>query len=197
MLLLLLLSHFSHVWLCATPLMAGHQAPHPWDSPGKNTGVDYHFLLQCMKVKSESKVTQSCPTLSDPMDCSLPGSSVHGIFQARVLEWAAIAFSSVYVNNVLINGFCFVVTTYKKMSKRIFWGKFQDQHVEVNDSWISSKKLPTGERHLWSVLCNQSLLGPPLHLHSPLYLASLSLKPLWNSVGANQISMILSSENTQ
>ena len=66
---------------------------HPWDSPGKNTGVGCHFLLQCMKVKSESEVTQSCPTLSDPMDCSLPGSSVHGIFQARVLEWGAIAFS--------------------------------------------------------------------------------------------------------
>ena len=65
----------------------------PWDSPGKNTGVGCHFLLQCMKVKSESKVAQSCPTLSDPMDCSLPGSSVHGIFQARVLEWGAIAFS--------------------------------------------------------------------------------------------------------
>ena len=64
----------------------------PWDSPGKNTGVDCHFLLQCMKVKSESEVTQSCPTLSDPMDCSLPGSSVHRIFQARVLEWGAIAF---------------------------------------------------------------------------------------------------------
>ena len=60
---------------------------HPWDSPGKNTGVGYHFLLQCMKVKSESEIAQSCPTLSDPMDCSLPGSSVHGIFQARVLEW--------------------------------------------------------------------------------------------------------------
>ena len=60
---------------------------HPWDSPGKNTGVGCHFLLQCMKVKSESKVTQSCPTLSNPMDCSLPGSSGHGIFQARVLEW--------------------------------------------------------------------------------------------------------------
>ena len=58
----------------------------PWDSPGKNPGVGCHFLLQCMKVKSESEVTQSCPTLSDPMDCSLPGSSVHGIFQARVLE---------------------------------------------------------------------------------------------------------------
>ena len=60
--------------------------PRPWDSPGKNTGVSCHFLLQCMKVKTESEVTQSCPTLSDPMDCSQPGSSIHGIFQARVLE---------------------------------------------------------------------------------------------------------------
>ena len=65
--------------------------PRPWDSPGKNTGVGCHFLLQCMTVKSESEVTQSCPTLSDPMDCSLPGSSIHGIFQARGLEWGAIA----------------------------------------------------------------------------------------------------------
>ena len=67
--------------------------PRPWDSPGKNTGVGCHFLLQCMKVKSESEVAQSYPTPSDPMDCSLPGSSVHGIFQAKVLEWGAIAFS--------------------------------------------------------------------------------------------------------
>ena len=66
---------------------------HPWDSPGKNTGVGCHCLLQCMKVKSESEVAQSCPTLCDPMDCTLPGSSIHGIFQARVLEWVAIAFS--------------------------------------------------------------------------------------------------------
>ena len=65
-----------------------------WDSPGKNTGVGCHFLLQCMKVKSESEVAQSCLTLCDPMDCSLPGFSVHGIFQARVLEWGAIAFSA-------------------------------------------------------------------------------------------------------
>ena len=64
--------------------------PHPWDSPGENTGVSCHFLLQCMKVKSESEVAQLCPTPSDPMDCSLPGSSVHGIFQARVLKWGAI-----------------------------------------------------------------------------------------------------------
>ena len=68
--------------------MAAHQAPRLWDSPGKNTGVGCHFLLQCMKVK-----VKPCPTLSDPIDCSLPGSSVHGIFQARVLEWGAIAFS--------------------------------------------------------------------------------------------------------
>ena len=67
--------------------------PRPWESPGKNTGVGCHFLLQCMKVKSESEVAQSCLTLSDPMDCSLPCSFIHGIFQARVLEWVAIAFS--------------------------------------------------------------------------------------------------------
>ena len=67
--------------------------PCPWDSPGKNTGVGCHFLLQCMKGKSESEVSQLCRTLRDPMDCSLPGSSIHGIFQVRVLEWGAIAFS--------------------------------------------------------------------------------------------------------
>ena len=67
--------------------------PRPWDSPGKNTGVGCHFLLQCMKVKSESEVAQSCLTLQDPMDCSTPGSSVHGISHERVLEWGAIANS--------------------------------------------------------------------------------------------------------
>ena len=74
--------------------------PRPWNSPGKNTGVGCHFLLQCMKVKSESEITQSCPTLSDPMDCSLPGSSVHGIFQAGVLEWGPIAFSNTMIVRV-------------------------------------------------------------------------------------------------
>ena len=64
--------------------------PRPWDSPGKNTGVGCHFLLQCRKVKSESEVAQLCLTLSDPVDCSLPGSSVHGTFQARVLEWGVV-----------------------------------------------------------------------------------------------------------
>ena len=91
--LLLLLSPFSRVRLCATPETAPTRLPRPWDSPGKNTGVGCHFLLQCMKVKSESELVQSSPTLNDPMDCSLPDSSVHGIFQARVLEWGSIAFS--------------------------------------------------------------------------------------------------------
>ena len=82
--------------------------PRPWDSPGKNTGVGCHFLLQCMKVKSESEIAQSCPTPSDPMDCSRPGSSVHGIFQARVLEWGAI-------EGVVFYHIFFLSWTFKKI----------------------------------------------------------------------------------
>ena len=77
--------------------------PRPWDSLGKNTGVGCHFLLQCVKVKSESEVAQSCPTPSDPMDCSLPGSSVHGVFQARGLVWGAIAFSILHLHQGVIS----------------------------------------------------------------------------------------------
>ena len=87
------LRRFSRVRLCATPETAAHQAPPSRDSPGKNTGVGCHFLLQFVKVKSESEVAQLCLTPSNPMDCGLPGFSVHGICQARVLEWGAIAFS--------------------------------------------------------------------------------------------------------
>ena len=78
-----------------------NRLPRPWDSPGKNTGVGCHFLLQCRKVQSESEVAQSCPTLRNPMDCSPPGSSIHGIFQARVLEWGAIAFSELLHEKML------------------------------------------------------------------------------------------------
>ena len=78
--------------------------PYPWDSLGKNTGVGCHFLLQCMKVKSEREVAPSCPTLRDPMDCSLPGSSIHGIFQARVLEWGAIGDCSHEIKRCLLLG---------------------------------------------------------------------------------------------
>ena len=96
--------------------------PCPWDSPGKNTGVDCHFLLQCMKVKSESEIAQSCPTLSDPMDCSLPGSSVHGIFQVRVLEWVASIFSkyndiSIFIlNNGNLDLFFFIIGKTRLLS---------------------------------------------------------------------------------
>ena len=103
-------SHLDKIYLswacccccCVTSVMSDSMQPYrgqptrlprPWDSPGNSTGVGCHFLSQSVKVKSESEVTQSCLTLSDPMDCSPPGSSLHGIFQARVLEWVAIAFS--------------------------------------------------------------------------------------------------------
>ena len=91
--LLLLLSHFSRVQLCATHRWQPTRLSRPWDSPGKNTGVGCHFLLQCMKVKTESG-SRSIVSPSDPMDCSPPGSSVHGSFQARVLEWVSSAFST-------------------------------------------------------------------------------------------------------
>ena len=89
--LLLLRSHFSHVRLCATP--TAHQAPLSLGFSRQEHWSGLPFPLQCMKVKSESEVAHLCLTLSDPMDCSLPGSSVRGILQARVLEWGAIAFS--------------------------------------------------------------------------------------------------------
>ena len=88
---------------------------HPWDSPGKNTGVGCHFLLQCMKVKSESEVAQSCLTPSNPMDCSPPGSSIHGIFQARVLEWVAIAFSK----NIILYYILHLVLSYNALIRKI------------------------------------------------------------------------------
>ena len=99
-LLLLLLSRFS----LSDSVWPHRQQPtrlrRPWDSPGKNTGVRCHFLLQCMKVKSESEVAQSCTTLNDPMDCSPPGSSVHGIFQARGLERGAIPWYTAHPNKL-------------------------------------------------------------------------------------------------
>ena len=79
--------------------------PRPWDSPGKNTGVGCHFLLQCRQVKSESEETQSCLTLHDRMDCSLPGSLVHGIFQARVLEWFAFSAKGTGLKNPCFRNF--------------------------------------------------------------------------------------------
>ena len=105
--------------------------PCPWDSPGKNTGVGCHFLLQCMRVKSESEVTQSCPTLHNPMDCSLPGSSIHGIFQARGLEWGAIAFSANLTSNIQItfSQACLYAHIYKYKHGCICEFVCRDDHV--------------------------------------------------------------------
>ena len=99
----MLLSHFSHVRLCVTPQTAAHQALPSLRFFRQESWMDCHFLLQCMKVKSESEVSPSCLILSDPTDYSLPGSSVHGIFQARVLEWGAIAspqYTKAYIWNL-------------------------------------------------------------------------------------------------
>ena len=108
--------------------------PRPWDSPGKNTGVGCHFLLQCMKVKSE--VAQSFPTLSDPMDCSLLGSSVHGIFRARVLEWDAIAFSIKMLSDMLT--FHRVLLPSAKLSlclkKRMLFEEIGDNNY-IGNAW--------------------------------------------------------------
>ena len=135
---LLLLSHFSHVRLCATPQTAAHKAPLSLGFSRQNTGVGCHFLLQCMQVKSESEVAQSCPTLSDPMDCSLPGSSVHGIFQARVLEWDAIAFSKTTSNMFL----CLIVSIgqeFRRGWNGWFW--FGVSHIVAVRSWIDLEQM--------------------------------------------------------
>ena len=118
LLLLLLLSRFSHVQLCAIPQTAAHQAP-----PSLGFSRHKHWSgLPFPSPMRESEVTQSCPTLCDPMDCSLPGSSVHGIFQARVLQWVAIAFStkvllawSFFSIEALSVRKCFAI--YSKLSK--------------------------------------------------------------------------------
>ena len=107
----------------------------PWDSPGKNTGVSCHFLLQCMKVKSESQVAQLCPTPRDPMDCSLPGSSIHGIFQARVLEWGAIAFIVFIKYNVYLNTFN-IVGFHAKFHCSIF---NYLKHLSQIDNYLGSQ----------------------------------------------------------
>ena len=113
----------------------------PWDSPGKNTGVGSHFLLQCMKVKSESEVAQLCWTLSDPMDCSLPGSSIHGIFQARVLEWGAIAFSRWFFLPLIYLATVFLILDFLPLKQyrvvtTITWSAMSRKKITVNLYWV-------------------------------------------------------------
>ena len=125
--------------------------PHPWESPGKNTGVGCHFLLQCMKVKSESEVTQSCLTLSDSMNCILSGSSIHGIFQARVLEWAAIASFRARHTKLILHQ-CRNITLSIKI-----------QAAKSHNIPMNTSKLTTG--HFSSQ--KRSSSPPPPHTHTP------------------------------
>ena len=102
-----MLSHFSRVRLCATPEMAAHQALPSLGFSRQEHWSGLPFPSQCVKVKSESEVAQSCPTLCDTMDCNPPGSSAHGIFQARVLEWRVCfnAICELEINRKFINIF--------------------------------------------------------------------------------------------
>ena len=156
--------------------------PRPWDSPGKNTGVGCHFLLQWVKVKSESEVAQSCLTLSDPVDCSLPGSSVHGIFQARVLEWGAIAFSHALTHVRLIRPFHYLFLN------SIFWLHLRHRHPKC--PW-----------HLWIIFVPSSLpKGNPkescsLHKQQQLARAAEIYMLLFMSMGIWDLA--LGSQKTQ
>ena len=114
--------------------------PRPWNSLGKNTGVGCHFLLQCMKVKSESEVAQSCLTLSDPMDCSPPGSSIHGIFHARVLEWGAIAFSVLYTYMYIFQAFFLVSSHGEERGLRALYPLLRVQFHYGGSSHMTSSK---------------------------------------------------------
>ena len=134
--MLLLLSLFSHVNSARPHRQGLTRLLCLWDSPGKNTGVGCH-VLQCMKVKSESEVAQSCWTLSDPMDCSPPGSSVRGHFQARALEWVAVAFSE-----GIIRGF-----------KKNFFNVITTDAISKDHYGNSKIRWTPGKREIWEIQC--------------------------------------------
>ena len=173
--------------------------PCPQDSPGKNTGVGCHVLLQCVKMKSEREVAQLCPTLSDPMDCSLPGSAVHGIFQARVLEWGAIAFSSLMITEITLSAFCVPCMSdlmYPKptsyFSLELLFSKSNPPSIELSFLWSSrleyllvfSVSLPLTSSYVIAVkICwcfpLELCLFPPLEPHHD----RLNLWPYYCSPG--------------
>ena len=132
--------------------------PHPWDSPGKNTGVGCHFLLQWMKVKSESEVAQSYPTLSDPMDCSLPGSSAYGISQARVLEWGPIAFSTLFMTNSLQSRHSFTALLFRVHIPIQSYG-FSSSHIQTWE--LGHNKAEHQRIDLFKLWCWRRLLRVP------------------------------------
>ena len=142
---------------------------HPWDSPGNNTGVGCHFLLQCMEVKSESEVTRSCLTLSDPMDCSLPSSSIHGIFQARVLEWGATAFSELaqgHINELILESKLKILTLHSLFQ----FSSVQFSRSVVSDSSRTHGLQPTRLLHPWDFPGKSTGVGCHCLLHKTVYI---------------------------
>ena len=137
--LLLLLSHFSRVWLHVTPQTPAHQAPPSLGFSRQEHWSGLPFPPQCMKVKSESEVAQSCLTLQDPMDCSPPGSSVHGIFQARVLEWGAIAFSG-FLYSVRYFHYFYPVKRYLVENCVLGKGNFIEKNYHLGDCQKQKQK---------------------------------------------------------
>ena len=134
--------------------------PRSWDSPGKNTGVGCHFLLQCMKVKSESEVAQSRPTRGDPLDCSPPGSFIHGIFQARVLEWGAIAFSGKCITKTNKCGTIKIIYIFKNLTVCKLYSSQKWEHgsklKSANSFIFFSREIETFEQWIQLLSLNPS-----------------------------------------
>ena len=120
--------------------------PCPWDSPGKNTGIGCHFLLQCRKMKSESEVNQSCLTLSDPMDCSLPGSSIHGISKQEF--WSGVPLPTLVEMLVLpFIGKCVMLPVLSRA-----WSKKNKKGYLARLCWSHLWPVrPDGVKHLFQV----------------------------------------------
>ena len=144
--------------------------PRPWNSPDKNTGVGCHFLLKCMKVKSESEVTQSCPTLSDPMDCSPPGSSIHGILQARVLEWGAKKIHEWTLSKYLF---------FTNIIKLILWNKMQCQDQR---NWGGNMLLFIYEDQVLQAKHTRNVKGESFSFFSALWKENLIVFPIRKSL---------------
>ena len=155
-----------------TSVVSDSARPRPWESPGKNTGVGCHFLPQCIKVRSESEVAQSCQTLRVPMDCSLPGSSVHGIFQARVLEWGVIAFSNIKFRTSII---------HFQLSGRPLWAFSLKMEVSCTKNMAKRKKKSQSWSHYKQTHSEYCKLHDPLNfLQCLLNYASLSSLNVYN-----------------
>ena len=181
--------------------MSDSVRPHPWDSPGKNTGVGCHFLLQCIKVKSESEVAQSCPTLPDPMDCSLPGSSVHGVFQARVLEWGAIAFSERYSINNTYYILKIQFSSVQSLSRvRLFATPSiaaRQASLSITNSRSLLKLMPIelvmSSSHL--ILCHPLLLLPPIPPSIRVFSNKSTLRMRWPKYWRSSFTISPSNEH--